>query len=215
MRPNPAAADTIRTLIAAVPDDRLRELFLELALAALAVPSVEEPKPAPRNGRRRRNRGKGWRRGKSKHKLDRHSRAYLDALNAKRREERRLAREAGQAAPVRPSAAAANRRATAPRLTATARPSPPRRCGSTPASSSRGSPGVRCRANSASATEPPSLPTATSPCRQTSVPWRQPAFLHCRPEFPSCKGSFGSGGSGDIARSCPASSGGKAGRGYV
>ena len=98
MRPNPAAADTIRTLIAAVPDDRLRELFLELALAALAVPAVEEPKPAARNGRRRRGRGKGWRHGKGRQKIDRHRRAYLDALNAKRREERRLAREAGQAA---------------------------------------------------------------------------------------------------------------------
>jgi hypothetical protein len=98
MCPHPAAADTIRTLIAAVPDERLRELFLELALAALAVPAVEAPKPAPRNGRRRRGRGKGLRRGKGKHKVDRHSRAYLDALNAKRREKRRLAREAQEAA---------------------------------------------------------------------------------------------------------------------
>jgi hypothetical protein len=98
MRPNPAAADTIRTLIAAVPDDRLREIFLDLALAALAVPAVAEPKPAARNGRRRRGRGKGWRRGKGTHKIDRRRRAYLDALNAKRREERRLAREAQEAA---------------------------------------------------------------------------------------------------------------------
>jgi hypothetical protein len=82
MRPTIAAADTIRTLIAAVPDDRLRELFLEFALAALAVPAVEEPKPAARNGRRR-GRGKGWRHGKGQHKIDRHRRAYLDALNAK------------------------------------------------------------------------------------------------------------------------------------
>ena len=98
MCPHPAAADTLRTLIAAVPDDRLRELFLDLALAALAVPAVEEPKEAPRNGRRRRGRGKGWRHGKGKHKIDRHRFAYLDALNAKRREKRHLAREAGQAA---------------------------------------------------------------------------------------------------------------------
>ena len=98
MRPHPAAADTIRTLIAAVPGDRLRELFLELALAALAVPAVEEPKPAVRNGRRRLRRSKGWRRGKGTHKIDRHRRAYLDALNAKRREQRRLAREAREAA---------------------------------------------------------------------------------------------------------------------
>jgi hypothetical protein len=98
MRPHPAAADTIRTLIAAIPDDRLRELFIELALAALAVPAVEEPKPAARNGRRRRGRGKGWRHGKGKHKIDRHRRAYLDALNAKRRAKRRLAREAQEAA---------------------------------------------------------------------------------------------------------------------
>ena len=96
MRPH-SAADTIRTLVAAVPDDRLRELFLDLALATLAVPFVEEPRPA-RNGRRRRGRGKGWRRGKGKHKIDRLSRAYLDAVNAKRREHRRLAREAREAA---------------------------------------------------------------------------------------------------------------------
>jgi hypothetical protein len=56
------------------------------------------PKPAARNGRRRRGRGKGSRHGKGRQKIDRHRRAYLDALNAKRREERRLAREAGQAA---------------------------------------------------------------------------------------------------------------------
>lgn len=98
MRPHPAAATTVRALIAAVPDNRLRELFLELALAALAVPAVEEPKPAARNGRRHRGGGKGWRRGKGKHKVNRHSRAYLDALNAKRREQRRLAREAQEAA---------------------------------------------------------------------------------------------------------------------
>ena len=104
MRPHPAAADTIRTLIAAVPDERLRELFVELALAALAVPAVEAPKPAPRNGRRRRARGKGWRRGKGEHKIDRRRRAYLDALNAKRREKRRaaaLARVADGDAPKR------------------------------------------------------------------------------------------------------------------
>jgi hypothetical protein len=100
MRPTTAAADTIRTLIAAVPDDRLREIFLDLALAALAVPAVEEPKPAARNGRpprargQARSRGKGWRHGKGKHKIDRRRRAYLDALNAKRREQRHLAREA-------------------------------------------------------------------------------------------------------------------------
>jgi hypothetical protein len=78
-------------LIAAIPDNRLRELFLELALAALAVPAVEEPRPAARNGRRRRSRGKGWRHGKGKHRVNRHSRASLDALNAKRRERRRSA----------------------------------------------------------------------------------------------------------------------------
>jgi hypothetical protein len=97
MRPTTAAADTVRSLIAAIPDDRLRELFLELALAALAVPPSEDPKPA-HNGRRRRGRGKGWRRGKGKHKIDRRRRAYLDALNAKRREKRRLAHEAQKAA---------------------------------------------------------------------------------------------------------------------
>jgi hypothetical protein len=98
MRPTTAAADTIRTLIAAVPDDRLRELFVEFALAALAVPAVAEPKEAPRNGRRRRSRGKGARRGKGKPKVNRHSRAWLDAYNAKRQEKRRLAREARVAA---------------------------------------------------------------------------------------------------------------------
>ena len=86
MRPTNEAAKTVRTLISAIPDNRLRELFLELALAALAVPAVEEPKGAARNARRRRGRGKGWRHGKGKHKIDRRRRAYLDALNAKRRE---------------------------------------------------------------------------------------------------------------------------------
>jgi hypothetical protein len=97
MRPHPATADTIRALIAAIPDDRLRELFVELTLAALTVPFSEDPKAAPHNGRRR-GRGKGWRQGKGKHKIDRHRRAYLDTLNAKCREKRRLAREAGEAA---------------------------------------------------------------------------------------------------------------------
>jgi hypothetical protein len=97
MRPNIAADATVRALIAAIPDNRLRELFLELALAALAVPAVEAPKPAAHNGRRRR-RGKGARRGKGKHMIDRRRRAYLDTLNAKRREQRRLAREAREAA---------------------------------------------------------------------------------------------------------------------
>jgi hypothetical protein len=97
MRPTTIAADvTVRALIAAIPDDRLRELFLELALAALAVPAVVE-KQVPRNDRRR-SRGKGWRHGKGKHKIDRRRRAYLDAFNAKRREQRRLAREAREAA---------------------------------------------------------------------------------------------------------------------
>src|SRR5262245_36869362 len=81
MRPSPAAATTVRTLIAAIPDDRLRELFVELALNALAIPASAEPKQAPRNGRRR---------------------AWFDAHNAKRREQRRLAREAREAAPDAP-----------------------------------------------------------------------------------------------------------------
>ena len=154
MRPNPAAADTIRTLIAAVPDDRLRELFLELALAALAVPAVEEPKPAARNGRRRRGRGKGWRHGKGRHKIDRHRRAYLDALNAKRREERRLAREAGQAAGT------ARRRGRKPKGNGAENSRQRRYClrqgaGSTPGSSNRGSPGAQWYASLVSATGRP------------------------------------------------------------
>jgi hypothetical protein len=102
MRPTNTAATTVRTLIAAIPNDRLRELFLDLALTALAVPAVKEPKGAPRSGRRRLRRGKGWRRDKGKHKIDRHTRAYLDALNAKRREQRRLAREAREAEGLAP-----------------------------------------------------------------------------------------------------------------
>jgi hypothetical protein len=104
MRPTIAADVTVRALIAAIPDDRLRELFLELALAALAVPAVVE-KQVPRNGRRRRGSGKGWRHGKGKHKIDRRRRAYLDALNAKRREKREaatLAREAAGAVRKKP-----------------------------------------------------------------------------------------------------------------
>lgn len=103
MRPTTAADATVRTLINAIPDNRLRELFLELALAAIAVPAVKEPKPAARNGRRHSGRGKDWRRGKSKYKDPRY-RGRLDALNAKRRENRRaaaLARAAAGDAPKR------------------------------------------------------------------------------------------------------------------
>jgi hypothetical protein len=54
---------------------------------------------AARNGRRRGELGKGWRRGKKgQHKADRRTRAHLDAFNAKRREQRLLAREARAAA---------------------------------------------------------------------------------------------------------------------
>jgi hypothetical protein len=61
----PAAAITVRALIAAIPDNRLRELFLELALAALANSAAEAPKGPARNGRRRNARA-GGRQSKSK-----------------------------------------------------------------------------------------------------------------------------------------------------
>jgi hypothetical protein len=112
MRPNPAA-NTIRALLAAIPDDRLREIFLDLALA---IPAIEEPKGAPRNGRRRRR--KGGRLGKSKSKVAYRSRAWLDAYNAKRHEKRRLAREARAAegfAPQTPRPQAQEQRRRSPR----------------------------------------------------------------------------------------------------
>ena len=82
--------------------------------------------------------------------------------------------------PVRPGAAAANRRATAPRLTATAILSPPRRCGSTPGSSNRGSPGAQWYASLVSATRPPSSLTAIKPCHRTSAPRPRPDSSHCK-----------------------------------
>ena len=80
MRPHPAAATTVRTLIAAIPDDRLRELFIELALSTLACPAAATP-----------GRGRGRRGRRAGRTPLRRSRAALDAINAKRREKRRLA----------------------------------------------------------------------------------------------------------------------------
>ena len=76
MCPHPSAADTLRTLIAAVPDDRLRELSSTLrSPRSPFLPSKSQD--APRNGDAV-GRGKGAS-GKGKHKIDRHRRAYLDA----------------------------------------------------------------------------------------------------------------------------------------
>jgi hypothetical protein len=81
MRPAAAAAaDTIRALISAIPDDRLRELFIELALRTLACPAAATP-----------GRGRGRRGRRAGRTPLRRSRAALDAINAKRREKRRLA----------------------------------------------------------------------------------------------------------------------------
>jgi hypothetical protein len=57
MRASSAAAATLRTLIAAIPDDRLRDLFIGLVLNSLTSPpprtaqptSRSAPPPAPRN----------------------------------------------------------------------------------------------------------------------------------------------------------------------
>ena len=65
---------------AAIPDDRLRELFIELALSTLACSSTARP------GQARGRRGRRARRTPA-----RRSRAALDAINAKRREKRWLA----------------------------------------------------------------------------------------------------------------------------
>jgi hypothetical protein len=84
MRSTSAVTATLRALIAAIPDDRLRELFVELALTAFACrsASVRSAEP-PANGRRR---------GRPPGRTPvRRSRAARDAANAKRREKRRQA----------------------------------------------------------------------------------------------------------------------------
>ena len=115
MRPTIAAADTVRTLIAAIPDDRLRELFLELALAALAVPAVEEPKPARATDDAV---GAAAKAGVTARASTRSTATAVpistrstpsDASSVASHVKRRRP-------PARPNAAAASRRATAPRL---------------------------------------------------------------------------------------------------
>ena len=164
MRPTIAADATVRALIAAIPDDRLRELFLELALAALAVPAVVE-KQVPHNGRRR-SPARAGRHGKGKHKIDRRRRAYLDALNAKRREKREAAtlstgsrRRNSARNPVpspspRPMAAQAAGGATVSRYGRAA-------VGASPQARTADSPGARCHASLASARAPRRRRSAT------------------------------------------------------
>jgi hypothetical protein len=77
-----SAASTVRTLIAAIPDHRLRDLVVEFFLAAVQALAAETPAsapaPVPGNGRRRH---------RSRDKARAHwSRARRDAELAKRRE---------------------------------------------------------------------------------------------------------------------------------
>ena len=86
------AANTVQTLIATIPDQRLRELVTEILTAAVryltSSSATPEPAPVPGNGRRRH---------RSRDKARAHwSRARRDAENAKHRERRALAR-AGRA----------------------------------------------------------------------------------------------------------------------
>ena len=147
-------------------------------------------KQVPHNGRRRRGRGKGWRRGKGKHKIDRQRRACLDALNAKRREQRQAAalarvsrRRRSQTPRTQAQSSAQGQRCAQPtpaQAWTTSPPFPPRHCGSKPASLSRGSRGGRYRASLASATRPPSSLTAIKPCHRTSAPRPRPDSSHCK-----------------------------------
>ena len=80
------AANTVQTLIAAIPDQRLRALVTEILAAVVrcltAETAASAPDPVPDNGRRRRSRDKArahW------------SQAQRDAHNAKLREQRKLA----------------------------------------------------------------------------------------------------------------------------
>jgi hypothetical protein len=86
------AASAVHTLIATIPDQRLRELVTEILTAAVryltSSSATPEPAPVPGNGRRRH---------RSRDKARAHwSRARRDAENAKHRERRALAR-AGRA----------------------------------------------------------------------------------------------------------------------
>jgi hypothetical protein len=87
------AANTVQTLIATIPDQRLRELVTEILTAAVRCLTAETAKAAasttaaPANGRRRHH---------SRDKARAHwSRARRDAENAKHRERRALARAEG------------------------------------------------------------------------------------------------------------------------
>ena len=177
----PAAADTIRTLIAAVPDDRLREIFLELALAALAVPAVEEPRPAARNGRP----APGPRQGRPARQGQAQDRPTPPCLA--RRAQRQASGEATQ-----------------PRSNGEADGGTPKRRGRKSEGErrrahgngartvsaaalweharnwSRSSPGAPSRANSASATGLLNSLTVTWPCPRTSARPPRPAFSHCK-----------------------------------
>jgi hypothetical protein len=111
MRPNPAAADTIRTLIAAVPDERLRELFLELALAALAV------LPSKRKSRLRATDDDVVAGAKACVGARASTRSIATAVPISMSSTPNVGRSATSRAkhgPARPNAAAASRRTTAP-----------------------------------------------------------------------------------------------------
>jgi len=87
------AANTVQTLIAAVPDQRLRALVTEILAAVVRCLTARTEAPArdpvPANGRRRR-------RGSSRDKARAHwSQARRDAENAKTRERRALAHAGG------------------------------------------------------------------------------------------------------------------------
>ena len=189
MRPTAAAADTIRTLIAAVPDDRLRDSFSTSRSppSPFLLPMCQSPL---RNGRRRRGRGKApvTARASTRSTAAAVPISTRSTPSAGRSDAPRAARPPATPQAPRPQTEGQRRRRPRQRRRYGLRRQP---CGSTPRNWSPSSPGGRWCASSASAKEPLDSLTIIWPCQQTSVPWRQPASLLCKREYPSYKGSLG------------------------
>jgi hypothetical protein len=155
MRASNAATAIVRALIAAIPDDRLRELFIELALthAGLQI-QQREPLPTTDVGADPTRPGT----------VD----ASFDACPS----------EHSSVAGVPPRPNQPKRKAPTATATAASTPCQRKRCGSTPGNSSPGSRGAPSCASSVSPMAPPRSLSATSPCRPASAPRPRPDSSH-------------------------------------